>query len=260
MSPEWAQELEQYQLEERVAGKSEATIELRLSYLRRIGSSGLPVAASRGQHIDWMAGHPHWSAQSKASARAALVSFYRWRVLSGRAEGNVAADLPATKVMRGLPRPASSEAVAAGLKSGELVALMVALAAHAGLRRSEIAGLRREDLRAEGLRIKGKGGRHRVVPVAVGLRARILALGPGYLFPGRHGGHVAPGTVTKWVREATGATPHTFRHRFASQAYQGTHDLFAVQRLLGHSSVATTQVYVAISPDALMAAVEAAAS
>lgn len=55
-----------------------------------------------------------------------------------------------------------------------------------------------------------------------------------------------------------GATGHGLRHRFASKAYQGTRDLLAVQQLLGHSSPATTQRYVAVPLDNLRAAVRAA--
>ena len=260
MDAVWAGELAAYELEERVAGKADATIDLRLSYLRRLGSSGLPVAAGRAQLVDWLASYPHWSAQTRASGRAAVVSFYRWRVLSGRAEANAAGDLRGGKVPLRLPRPAPEAHVQAGAAAEhEQAALMVELAARAGLRRSEIAGLRREDLTAEGLWIVGKGGRTRLVPVGPALRARILARGPGYLFPGRHGGHVRPQTVTSWVRRYSGSAPHAMRHRYATRAYAGSRDLFAVQRLLGHSSVATTQVYVAISPDALMTAVMAAA-
>lgn len=55
------------------------------------------------------------------------------------------------------------------------------------------------------------------------------------------------------------ATAHQLRHRFASAAYRATHDIRSVQELLGHASVATTQVYVAVPGEALRAAVAAAA-
>ena len=56
-----------------------------------------------------------------------------------------------------------------------------------------------------------------------------------------------------------GWSPHTLRHRFASAVYRGSHDIRATQELLGHSSVATTQRYVAVDEDAVTAAVRSIA-
>ncbi len=73
--------------------------------------------------------------------------------------------------------------------------------------------------------------------------------------------HMHVDAVGKAMRRALGfaSSAHALRHRFATRAYAGTHDLLAVQRLLGHASPATTQIYVAVSDDALRAAVAAAA-
>lgn len=70
----------------------------------------------------------------------------------------------------------------------------------------------------------------------------------GWLFPGGQNGHVSPGWLGKQVSRALpeGFTGHKIRHRYASVAYTKTHDLRAVQELLGHASVATTQVYTAV--------------
>ena len=80
--------------------------------------------------------------------------------------------------------------------------------------------------------------------------ARELRLrGPGYLFPGRHGaGHLSPHTVGVRISALLpdGVTMHALRHRFASVAHARVPDLLAVQQLLGHASVATTQVYVLV--------------
>ena len=255
----WRAELSAYAAEEAACGKAAATLRLRLSYLRRLAATGAAVAASRSELVTWMASHEHWGPQSRASARAALISFYRWRVLSGRADSNPASDLPTIRLPARLPRPAPEEHVHTGSGQDGSSGLMVELAARAGLRRSEIATLRREDLDAAGLWIRGKGGRVRLVPVPPGLRARIEAHPAGWLFPNGRGGHLAAATVTARVRRASGSNPHALRHRYATRAYAGSRDLFAVQRLLGHANVATTQVYVDISPDALMAAVLAAA-
>jgi integrase/recombinase XerC len=98
-----------------------------------------------------------------------------------------------------------------------------------------------------------------MVPVGPRLRAELEDRPGGFLFPGRFAGHVHPATVQKQVKRASGTAPHALRHRFATRAYAGTRDLFAVQQLLGHASPETTQVYVAVAGDALVAAVAAAA-
>jgi site-specific recombinase XerD len=81
------------------------------------------------------------------------------------------------------------------------------------------------------------------------------------VFPGQVNGHLTSGYVSKLVSDALppGWTAHTLRHRFASVAYSADRDIRAVQELLGHASVATTQIYTAIPKDALRRAVNAAA-
>lgn len=261
MKRAWADELEAYRVEQRMRGQSEATVRLRLSFLRRFAAAVPNVAANRAQMIDWLASHEHWSAQTRSSARSSLVSFYRWRVLSGRAEANPASDLPSVRIPPRLPRPAREEQVEQGCASTHPHApLMVALAARAGLRRGEISRVRREDLTEDGLLVRGKGGRERLLPIGADLRAAILARPPGWLFPSsRDTGHVHHDTVARWIRVASGSAPHALRHRFATRVYGARRDLLATQRLLGHSSPATTQVYVALTPDVLADAMTAAA-
>ena len=254
----WPQLLVAYQLEQRAKGQSPETIRTRMSYLRRFSAAHAPDAG-RCELVAWLA-CPTWSPGTRKSAQAALRSFSRWMVVSGRAQVNPAAELDPVSVPKRLPRPAAEWQVEAGCDATDQGdALMVELAARAGLRRSEIAALRREDLTPWGLHIVGKGGRHRMVPVGPRLRRLLEDRPPGYLFPGRFTGHVHPATVQRHVKAAAGTAPHSLRHRFATRAYAGTSDLFAVQQLLGHASPETTQVYVAIAGTSLAAAVQAAA-
>lgn len=97
------------------------------------------------------------------------------------------------------------------------------------------------------LRVQGKGGRVRVLPMSDGLAARVRAeAGAGYLFPGAIGGHVSPDWVGRLVGRSLpqGWSMHSLRHRFATVAYHHDRDLLTVQGLLGHASPATTQRYV----------------
>jgi site-specific recombinase XerC len=108
--------------------------------------------------------------------------------------------------------------------------------------------------------VLGKGSRHRVVPLTRRLALELRALPHGYAFPGRIDGHLSAAYISKLVSRALpeGATAHMLRHRFASRAYSAQRDIRAVQELLGHSSVATTQVYTKVPDGALRAAVDAA--
>lgn len=143
---------------------------------------------------------------------------------------------------------------------------MLTLAAEAGLRRAEIARVHRCDLTrgpagAE-LLVHGKGGKLRVVPIGDDLAAAIekgvdqIDIPDGWLFSGTDDGHLLPRWVGKLMAGALPDhwTAHTLRHRFATRAYRGSRNLRAVQTLLGHSSVATTERYTAVDHDEIRAA------
>ena len=100
------------------------------------------------------------------------------------------------------------------------------------------------------------------MPLEDSLAAAVrFACAGGWAFPGQDSGHLSPPWVGKLAGRLlpAGWTLHTLRHRFASRAYAGTGDLIAVQQLLGHASVATTQRYVQPPQDSLRRAVHAAA-
>jgi integrase/recombinase XerC len=93
------------------------------------------------------------------------------------------------------------------------------------------------------------------VPVGDDLAAAIAGA-DGWLFPGDENGHLSPRWVGKLMAGALPDhwTAHTLRHRFATRAYRGSRNLRAVQVLLGHSSVATTERYTAVDNDEIRAA------
>jgi integrase len=124
------------------------------------------------------------------------------------------------------------------------------LAAELGMRRFEIAQINTrdlaEDLFGPTLRVHGKGHKVRILPIPTDLAKRIEEAA-GWLFPGNENGHLSARRVGELGRDALteGWTLHTLRHRFATRAHRATADLLSVQRLLGHSSPATTQRYIA---------------
>jgi integrase/recombinase XerC len=141
--------------------------------------------------------------------------------------------------------------------------LMLRLAAEAGLRRGEIAQIRDTDI-VDGiggpqLLVHGKGGKARVIPISPDLGKRITEK-PGWLFSDGLGGHIGARRVGVLCSEALPGewTLHTLRHRFATRAYRGTRNLRAVQIILGHASVATTERYTAVDDGECRATMEAA--
>jgi integrase/recombinase XerC len=256
---DWPTLLADYRRSEKARGHRDETIRTRMSYLNRWAAEHEPAATS-DEVVAWLA-RDDWAPSTRKSARGALRSFYRWARKAGRIANDPTLDLDPVKVPQHLPRPASEEQVAEGVASScRDSALMVRLAANCGLRRSEIAQLRRDDLDDMGrLLVHGKGGKQRLVPVLPVIAAEIRTRPPGFLFPGRFTGHIHPSTVAKWTRQASGSSPHPFRHRFATRAYSGTKNLRGVQEALGHSSPDTTKVYIQLADDALLDVMWAAA-
>ena len=129
-----------------------------------------------------------------------------------------------------------------------------------GLRVSELTSLRLGDLFfGEGyIRVTGKGDKQRIVPLPDDL-ADLISACDGYVFPGRFGGHVEESYIGDRLSSLLGDgwTAHSLRHRYATATWQATHDLLLVSKLLGHASVETTQVYVAMPDERLRAGMAA---
>jgi integrase len=256
------------------SGRPPTTIRLRRWHLRRLAETYLDRRPWR-LGVDELAAflrEQHWSPETLKSGRASIRSFYRWAELTGRIRRNPAATLPGVPVPRGVPRPVGEQLIEAALdRANDRVRLMILLAAYAGLRVGEIARLRLPDVVGDRLRVRGKGGKGRLVPIhprlADQLRAELVRrergeAGSGWryragldrlLFPGRYGRGVTPAAVSRVVSAALGdqATAHQLRHRFASRGYARTRDLRAVQELLGHSRPETTARYTDVPDGAL---------
>lgn len=140
----------------------------------------------------------------------------------------------------------------------------------AGLRIAEALALDVPDWPAQGaLRVTGKGGKERLVPVLPAVRAAVnawLALHPGgaALFPGVKGKRLNAGVAQRTMRTyrrlaglPEHATPHALRHSFATHLLAGGADLRSIQELLGHASLSTTQRYTAVDEAQLLSVVRA---
>jgi integrase/recombinase XerC len=261
-SNSWPVAAAEYTTAMRAAGRSSGTIRLHRHYLRHIARyARTPWRATTVQLTRALAVE-HWAPETRKSARGVIVAFYRWGLLAGHVEVDPARAMAAISVPAGQPRPAPEVVLARTLRlTDDRTRLMVLLAAYAGLRCSEISRVHRDDLVSQTLYVHGKGGKTRVVPIGRADLLHAIRCADGWLFPGRTDGHLAPGTVVNLLSDALpGAwTGHTLRHRFATRAYAGTRDLLAVGAVLGHSRPETTQRYVLMPDDALVAAVLAAA-
>ncbi|WP_461186308.1 tyrosine-type recombinase/integrase [Trueperella pyogenes] len=247
----------------RAAKRSEETIRLRVYYVERLAAyCDLETATSN--ELEAFLASQAWKIETARSARSSLRVFYAW--LKAGSE-DPSQRLPKIRqsapYAHPLPEDAYQEALAAADARQHL---MIRLAGEAGLRRAEVARLRcdslHRDLLGWALRVEGKGGKHRTVPISDSL-ARELQRSPGirWIFESTQGGHLTAGHVGKLVARClpAGYSMHALRHRYATVVYQGSGDLLAVQQLLGHESPATTQRYVLLSARRLRTAALAAA-
>ena len=224
------------------------------------------------------------SAASAARALAAWRSFSRFCVRRGVLSRDPARTLAFPRLPRRLPRtlPANDleraldRLAAAADRTAPRDRALLELAYSSGLRLSELVGLNRGDVDrgAALVRVRGKGRRERIVPVGEGalraldgyLAARPPAVrGDEPVFSGPSGARLSGRTVQRVVRrrlsdvaQGLGVTPHALRHSFASHMLDRGADLRAIQEMLGHSSLATTQVYTHVSRSRLLKAYEQA--
>lgn len=221
--------------------------------------------------------------RSVAREVSSLRAFCNWLVETGRAEGNRAKLLTMPRVSKKLPGFLGVQEVLMVLESYDTSTIIgtrnravVELLYGTGIRASEASSAKLCDIDLDRgiLRVvAGKGGRDRVVPVAGQALASLrnwverrheLASGlePGpWLFLSVRGRRLDPRDIRRIVdagvrkaARATGATPHTFRHSFATHLLDRGADLRAVQEMLGHSSLSTTQIYTHLTSERLKAA------
>jgi integrase/recombinase XerC len=219
-------------------------------------------------------------ARSLARKLSAVKSFYRWLAEREGFEPTAVLAARAPKYQKKLPRPLAEDAAKAVIETVEMQSTtdwvaardvaVVTLLYGCGLRISEALSLtgKAAPLPAS-LRILGKGGKERLVPVIEAARqavTRYLALSPypkeddGPLFRGVRGGALNPRQIQGAMAQAraqlglpASATPHALRHSFATHLLEAGGDLRAIQELLGHASLSTTQAYTAVDTAQLMA-------
>jgi integrase/recombinase XerC len=222
-------------------------------------------------HIRSFAAEAHrrgLSPRSIARRLSAVRSFLKAHVENGRLKGNVASNVSAPKPPRRLPKTLDADQVAKLLEASGDGALdlrdraMLELFYSSGLRLAELVGVSLDDLdfADQTVRVTGKGNKTRILPVGrhaleairrwLPARVGVAAKDEAALFVSRTGRRLAARSVQarldRWAR-ARGSRrhlyPHLLRHSFATHLLESSGDLRAVQELLGHASISTTQVY-----------------
>jgi integrase/recombinase XerC len=214
---------------------------------------------------------------SVARSLAAVRSLYRWLAREGVVEHNPAKLVATPKLAKKLPRVPTIEEMNSVLdgKMPEIAAfperdrLMLELLYGCGIRNSELTGINLDDIRlsAEAILIRGKGKKERYVPFGDSVKTALAAYLPARqttlaetrknaqaLLINQRGGRLTTrsvGRIIKKIAVAKGLSPdvhpHTLRHAFGTHMLEEGADLRAIQELLGHERLATTQRYTQLS-------------
>ncbi|MFO1362949.1 MAG: tyrosine-type recombinase/integrase [Burkholderiales bacterium] len=233
----------------------------------------LPPASMRAAHLRRAAAQLHGRGLDGRTIARILSSwrgFFRWLARTRRLDADPCAGLRAPRSARLLPKALTPDEALQLLERPAAGALevqdraMFELCYSSGLRLAELVGLDATDVRGivrdREVTVTGKGGKTRTVPVGAkavaalrawaATHARVARPGEPALFVGARGRRVDPAVVrrrlARWgTRAGVGqhVHPHVLRHSFASHLLQSSGDLRAVQEMLGHASISTTQVY-----------------
>ncbi len=228
------------------------------------------------------------SAATAARRRSSVRQFYRFALAEGWRTDDPSRRLDAPKQGRPLPKSLSRDeidrllaaAAARDAAAGLRLVAMVELAYASGLRVSELLGLKVEAVRRDPayLIVRGKGGKERLAPLNPAARTALKAWltardarrkpetpDSPWLFPSSgRSGHLTPRRFAQLLDEAAvtagldpaRVSPHVLRHAFATLLLEGGADLRAVQELLGHADIATTQIYTHVATDRLAQVVQ----
>lgn len=291
LSPAWCSLIADYAQHLCVErGLSEHTVRAYRGDLRDLAeATGVEVPELRLSTLrGWLSGMTEQGAAPATIQRrvASARGFLAWARLEGIITEDPAVRLKAPKRVRRLPRVLTGAAVDETLRSAEARALddgdpvalrdlaLLEVAYSSGLRVSELCALRVGDVDRDRatVRVLGKGGKERTVPIGIpalkavdawlGRRTEVARAGsPDTVFLGARGGALDPRVARRVVHEATRAVgptaeigPHGLRHAMATHLIEGGADLRSVQEMLGHSSVATTQIYTHVTTERLRSA------
>ncbi|MFE6733435.1 tyrosine-type recombinase/integrase [Microbacterium sp. NPDC057650] len=234
--------------------RADGTVRLRMLHARRLARR-VQLTTATEEHLEQaMIATRDLEAATRRSILTSWRLLYRWMTAKRLIDRDPTLLLDPVPERVRMPRVApDADVQRALLNATPRDRALVMLGRYACLRLSEIATLRMQDRRGDMLIIRGKGDRERIVyindPLRVALDELEQQLPRGPYFPGATNGHLHPQSVNKIIHRLTGWNPHALRHAGATAAYRKTGDLRAVQDMLGHSSLATTQRYLHLDDD-----------
>lgn len=265
----WQPWIKLFVAEQKAAKRTPQTIRTRCAHLGTFARQHpdlSPLEVTRADLIYYFSGNEGWKPRTMHAVQSTFRLFFRLLCQEGHRRDDPTRSLPSVRIPRSLPRPCPDEVLTKAYEAitDTKLRLAVRLAAETGMRRVEVARVKRGDV--EGSRgdyrihVFGKGGHERVVPISDDLAGQLLSVTTEYVFPTRvrggwntGEGPMSPKHLGKLITDALPGdwTAHTLRHRFGTVAYQATGDIRSVQELLGHASPETTAVYTKVTDAAM---------
>lgn len=236
-------------------------------------SGTTPLPELKSHHIRRYVGQLHGSGlsgRSLARVLSAWRGFFNYLMRDHGCQSNPCVGLRAPKAPKSLPHALSPDEAVQLVEMPVTTPLdardkaMAELLYSSGLRLAELVGLDRDVMRnslaSHELSVTGKGSKTRIVPMGshavaalhawLAVRDQFAKPDEAALFVGKNGRRISPRTVQRHLHQrgitqdiASGVHPHLLRHSFATHLLQSSGDLRAVQEMLGHASISTTQVY-----------------
>jgi integrase/recombinase XerD len=262
-------------------GRSLRTLESYRNDLDQTAAAVGDLCAASGEQLqNYLASLSAAGTKASSIARktSALRQFYKFLMLEKIIAKDPSAELELPKRQRALPKYLSGEEIelllssAGDIKTSVRLRAMLELLYASGLRVSELCGLPTSALLGDKLLIHGKGAKERIVPMHTGAQTAlnkwldVSSASPGqkFVFPSRGaGGHITRDGFFKIMKKCAvlagidpkRVSPHVLRHSFASHLLAGGANLRAIQTMLGHEDISTTQIYTHVLPDKLRNAV-----
>lgn len=249
---------------QRSGSRAKRTISTRASILRSFAQrQEVDLINATVFHLRRDVGRDGIAPSTRATTRGTFLAFYGFLEAEGLRPDNPALRLPVVKIPAHRPRPYTQEQIDRLLSSGayKRTRAMILLAAYQGLRASEVAAVHSDDvdLASDTLKVFGKGGRTDYLPLHAVIRELAPTMGKGWWFPARRGrdGHIRGQSVSDLLADARdragiadkALTGHSLRHAFGTELVRRGANIRAVQELMRHSSLQTTQRYVQVLDD-----------